>query len=379
MPGAPATRTAFNERQQMTLKTYGLIGCGMMGLEHVRNVNLLDGARVGAVYDPLPDNAARAAREAQGAVIAGSFDALVTHPGLDAFIIASPNFLHLGQLERIASLRPLPILCEKPLYTSPQDASRIAAFSKSYCQPVWVAMEYRYMPPIAALLAEAEAVTGGVRMLTVREHRFPFLRKFGNWNRFNENTGGTFVEKCCHFFDLMRLILGAEPVRVSASGGQAVNHKDERYDGRQPDIWDCGYALFDFDNGARAMLELCMFADGTKWNEEITAVGPAGKIECRVPGPHRFWADWPGGPPVPEISIFPRHPRNPQTREVPVDPILAKAGDHHGSTFHQHARFLNVVLGRAKPDVTLEDGAKAVAMGLAAQTAAIENRVVVLT
>jgi hypothetical protein len=51
-------------------------------------------------------------------------------------------------------------------------------------------------------------------MLSIREHRFPFLTKVGDWNRFSENTGGTMVEKCCHFFDLMRLITRSEAVRV---------------------------------------------------------------------------------------------------------------------------------------------------------------------
>jgi hypothetical protein len=72
--------------------------------------------------------------------------------------------------------------------------------------PIWVAMEYRYMPPIARFRELAEGGTGRHRMLTIREHRFPFLEKVGDWNRFNRNTGGTLVEKCCHFFDLMRLI-----------------------------------------------------------------------------------------------------------------------------------------------------------------------------
>lgn len=40
------------------------------------------------------------------------------------------------------------------------------------------------------------------------------------------------MEKCCHFFDLMRLFAGANPVRVMASGGVDVNHKDEIYDGK---------------------------------------------------------------------------------------------------------------------------------------------------
>lgn len=40
------------------------------------------------------------------------------------------------------------------------------------------------------------------------------------------------MEKCCHFFDLMRLFAGANPVRVMASGAIDVNHKDEIYDGK---------------------------------------------------------------------------------------------------------------------------------------------------
>lgn len=59
-----------------------------------------------------------------------------------------------------------------------------------------------------------------------------FFYKVNNWNRFNVNTGGTLVEKCCHFFDLMRLFAGANPVRVMASGAIDVNHKDEIYDGK---------------------------------------------------------------------------------------------------------------------------------------------------
>lgn len=40
------------------------------------------------------------------------------------------------------------------------------------------------------------------------------------------------MEKCCHFFDLMRLIVAANPVQVMASGAMDVNHKDEIYDGK---------------------------------------------------------------------------------------------------------------------------------------------------
>jgi len=214
--------------------------------------------------------------------------------------------------------------------------------------------------------------------LTIREHRFPFLPKIGDWNRFNANTGGTLVEKCCHFFDLMRLILKAEPVRVMASAGQTLNHRDELYDGKTPDIWDNGYVIVDFDSGARAMLELCMFAEGAEYQEQISALGPKGKIECFVPGPGRFWPAKLGPAPVPQLVISPRAPKGPILAEIPVDPALLAAGDHNGSTFYQHQRFNAVVRGQGHVEVTLADGAKAVAMGIAAQESALTGQVVAL-
>ncbi|NSX55435.1 Gfo/Idh/MocA family protein [Sulfitobacter algicola] len=365
-------RTAVN-----TIK-YGIIGCGMMGREHIQNIALLDGAKVSVVYDPVVDLAQSAADLAGGAAVMGTLDDLLAHDGLDALVIVSPNNLHVTQLQAIADKRPLPILCEKPLYTDPTDAPVLQAFGQTYPAPVWIAMEYRYMPPIAALLTEADQITGGIKMLTIREHRFPFLQKVGNWNRFNAQTGGTLVEKCCHFFDLMRLTLGSEPVRVMASAGQSVNHTNEVYDGQVPDIWDNGYVIVDFENGARAMLELCMFAEGSRYQEEISAVGPRGKIEALVPGPTRFWPEKLGAPPIPQLIVSPRSPKGPEVREIPVDPNLLEAGDHNGSTFYQHLRFLEVVRGQGRVEVTLDDGAKAVAMGLAAQQSAIEGRVVKL-
>ena len=82
------------------------------------------------------------------------------------------------------------------------------------------------------MLAEIQAGTvGQVQMAAIREHRFPFLVKVGDWNRFNRNTGGTLAEKCCHFFDLMNPLVDDRPVRVMARSAQDVNHLDERYDG----------------------------------------------------------------------------------------------------------------------------------------------------
>jgi len=356
---------------------YGLIGAGMMGHEHIRNIAIIAHAEVTAIYEPDPTIRQSALKEAPGAKAFDTIEDLVMCEDVNALLIASPNFLHARQLAEIASLRALPILCEKPLFTDPSDVSVIEGLRASYPAPIWVAMEYRYMPPVSAFIEAAPRTTGGIKMLTIREHRFPFLEKVGDWNRFNANTGGTLVEKCCHFFDLMRHILQDEPVRIMASGGQSVNHLGEYYEGQKSDIWDNAFVIVDFAQGARAMLDLCMFAEGSRYQEEISAVGPEGKIEVFVPGPARFWPDNEPAP-EPQLVLSPRHTKTRETQVIQIDPTLLRAGDHNGSTYYQHLKFTSVVLGQGSVEVGLNDGARAVEMGMAAQISAETGKAVSL-
>ena len=357
---------------------YGMIGCGMMGQEHLRNIALLDDAVVLSIFEPDHDMAQAALELAPTAELVPSLDALLDNDKLDCLVIVSPNFCHASQLQHIARRTSLPILVEKPLFTDPDDLADIIAFRDSYKAPVWVAMEYRYMPPMQQFLSEADSVTGGIKMLTILEHRFPFLTKVGNWNRFNKNSGGTFVEKCCHFFDLMRHIIGSDPIRVMASAGQDVNHLDEIYDGVPSDILDCGYVIVDFANGRRALLELSMYAEGSEFQEMVHALGPNGKIEVKLPGPARLWSGDKDKQPIPQIIKSPRVPCAPITIPCPIDETILDAGDHNGSTFHQHQRFLDVVRGKGDVEVSLDDGIWAVRMGMAAQESARTGQAVTL-
>jgi predicted dehydrogenase len=230
---------------------------------------------------------------------------------------------------------------------------------------VWVGMEYRYMAAVAALIDEVHQETPGrLRMLAIREHRFPFLTKVEDWNRFNRNTGGTLVEKCCHFFDLMNHITRQRPLRVYASGGQDVNHLDERYHGEVPDILDNAYTVVDFDGGARALLDLCMFAENSLNEVEITATGDKGKVEAFIPENALYVCRRDGSPHV--------------RRTFEVDPAVRQAGAHQGATYHEHLAFIAAIRSGAKPVVSVEDGALAVAVGAAAEQSVREQRAVEL-
>lgn len=340
---------------------YGIIGSGNMGQEHMRNLALIPDATVTAVADTDPGMRDKAA--ALGGPEVRAFDDprdLLAADVADALVIATPNHTHVDYL--LPALETgLPVMVEKPLCTTMEDCHRVIEAANGRAAPVWVAMEYRYMPPVTRLIEEVRAGTiGSLRMLAIREHRFPFLTKVGDWNRFARNTGGTMVEKCCHFFDLMRLIVDAEPVRVYASGAQDVNHLDERYDGETPDMVDNAYVVVDFAGGARALLDLCMFAEVSRDQEEIAAVGEKGKVEAGVPSSTLFIGD--------------RETGEQRTETIPVDPDVLAAGNHHGSTYFEHLAFRRAIADGTPPEVSLSDGLKAVAMGLAAERSIAERR-----
>ena len=81
-------------------------------------------------------------------------------------------------------------------------------------------------------------------------------------------------------------------------------------------------------------------------------------------------------PPISKIAISPRDKSGLKELEVPVDKKILEAGDHNGSTFYQHQKFILVVDGQMSPEVTLDDGIWAVRMGHAAQVSAETGKVI---
>ncbi len=343
---------------------YGIIGTGMMGIEHIHDLAHIADAEVVALADPSPNSLAQG-RSAVGHAVATYADhrQLLARDDLHAVVIVSPNHTHASILTD-ALATDLAVMVEKPLCTTVTDCLEVKCRADDRDAMTWVGLEYRFIPTVAQLLKQlATGVAGTVRMVSIREHRFPFLSKVDHWNRFTENTGGTLVEKCCHFFDMMRLVAGSNPVRVYASGGHDVNHLDEMYDGRRPDMLDNAFVIVDFANGVRGALDLSMFAEGGRHEQEITVVGDRAKLETAFPGDH--------------VVIGPRDQSGVRSVPAPFDaPYL---GFHGGSSYVEHVRFIDCLRNGRGPEVTVDDGLWSVAMGVAAHRSITESQPVLMT
>lgn len=350
---------------------YGIIGSGMMGGEHLLDIAHLDDAVAVALADPN-EQSLEWGRACAGHDVATYTNhlAMLERDDLDVVLVATPNHTHRSVLDDLWET-DLAILIEKPLCTTVADCLEVKRRAEGRDAMVWVGLEYRFIPTVTVLLEQLRSgACGDTRMVSIREHRFPFLPKVDNWNRFSANTGGTLVEKCCHFFDLMRLAANADPVRVYASGGQDVNHLDEVYDGRRADILDNAYVIIDFANGVRGALDLSMFAEGGRFEQELCVVGSTGKLEATVPGDTvwfgpRSGAGFGGGGGV--IAV-----------PAPMDPTVPYPEFHQGGSYVEHKAFLSALRAGRPAEVTVDDGLWSVAMGQAAHRSIDEGRPVMI-
>ncbi len=362
---------------------YGIIGCGSMGREHIENIRAMSPVMGGALVTAISDTQA-ASRSAALAMFDGAtpqvFDShldLMKSGLCDAVVLATPNFTHAAVLADLLTTE-LHILAEKPVVTRIEDGLPLLQQTKTRRAITWVAQEYRYMPPVAEMIRIAhEGGVGVLHQVAIREHREPFYAKVGDWNRFSANTGGTLVEKCCHYFNLMDYILKEKPTRVFASGGQRVNHLDEQYNGKTPDILDSAYVIVEYPSGARASLDLCMFAENSVDNEHVTIVGAEGKLESLLPsgilryGRREDWgrrAVW-GQPSGTAKGVAVRQIR---------DTNIKYLGQHFGASYIEHQKFAQAVRNGTPAEIPLEEGLRAVATGLAAHKSIDEGRVVAL-
>ena len=349
---------------QRSILRYGVIGVGMMGCEHIRNLLAIEDCEVVAYADLHEPSRRIAGSLVKTATSYLDYRAMLTTEKLDVVVIATPNHTHRRVLEDVLK-SGVDVLVEKPLCITADECLEVIAIEEQTRRPgrvVWVGLEYRFMAPTARLISEVKSGTcGDLKMISIREHRFPFLEKVDNWNRFSRNTGGTLVEKCCHFFDVMNLLADSKPVSVYASGAQDVNHLDEMYEGERSDILDNAFVIVDYENGVRAMLDLSMFAEGSKNEQEICVVGSGAKIEAMITDSIIRIGMRDGG-------------RNGVTEIVVQQPQGVVPGFHAGASFLEHRAMQRAIRDQQPSEVTLQDGLVSVAIGQAAHISITQHR-----
>ena len=342
-----------------------IIGTGTMGQEHMRVAALLGRARIHGIYDTrsLSMDTAEAnflPLQSQPLVRYNDLFSACNDPAADALLICTPNHTHFDVL-RTAMQSNKPIFLEKPMATELQDAAEIVRADEAYESFIQIGLQYRYKPQYLEAFREAldNRALGQIKTVSVSEYRPPFLDKVDQWNKFARLSGGTLVEKCCHYFDLINLLAEARPQRIYASGGQEVNFVDFERNGVKSDIDDHAFVAIDYANGVRASFTLNMFCPD--FAEELIVVGDAGRLKAEEY--HDIHRSGSGN-----ASLIIKLGENglSKTSDLTYPRAIEQSG-HHGSTYFEHIALMDRLEGKEVDSATPRQGMWAMVVASAAQ------------
>jgi myo-inositol 2-dehydrogenase/D-chiro-inositol 1-dehydrogenase len=194
---------------------FALLGCGRIGKIHAETIAKAAGAALESAYDPDPQ-ALRSVAERFGCRAAESAEAAMR--GADAVLIATPTPTHADLIEAAAKAGKA-ILCEKPIDLSLERVDACKAAIAGCDVPIQIGFNRRFDPGhraarkalLAGQIGQLEQV-----IITSRDPSPPPRSYLGV-------SGGIFRDMTIHDFDLARYMLSDEPVEVFATGSALVD------------------------------------------------------------------------------------------------------------------------------------------------------------
>jgi predicted dehydrogenase len=306
---------------------------------------------VSALFDPDTD----AMRHLEGVcrengddpTLYDSFDALVDAARFDAAVVASPNFAHCEHAGTLLE-RGVDTFCEKPIGLTLAEHDLLIEADDCSDALFYIGFNLR-THPVYAKIADlvAKGSIGNLGMVTSHNVRRPFPPGF----RYDaKQSGGTLLEKNCHDFDLYNWYIEADPVRTAAFGGQRVLSEGT-------DTLDHATVIAEYENGAKATLELSMFSPFTQERHRRYFLrGEDGVL--RTPDE----AD--------AIDVYDRTTASRIRTRAHVDSDDAV---HGGADYRQTVRFLQCLEGESTRPASPVDAKKAAAIAIGAQQSIDEN------
>ncbi len=221
----------------------GIVGGGIRGQLYAQALAGVEAVEVAGLCDPSPRARESAKRVFHGPVVENHRD--LYELGLDAAIIATPDFAHVAAAVDAAEAG-LALMIEKPLAMSSADAEVIAAAVAKADVSCLVAFENRWNPHFLKVrsLIESGALGRIVHVSGVLSNSYYVPQTMLSWSA--KSSPGWFLMP--HLLDLAMWLTGGEPEQVRASGTRGILAQ------RGIDTWDTIDALVNLSSGAVANL-----------------------------------------------------------------------------------------------------------------------------
>jgi len=325
------SRTAFSYQANSAVRL-GLLGCGNRGTAVATSFSNSTTAQVVALADIFPDklalgrthfdelNSSLGRQPIDSKLLfqgPHAFEQLVAAKDVDLIQISTPPFFHVQHLEAAVAAGKH-VYCEKPVGVDVKQTRQALEIAKRVkpTQSVDVGFQCRSAPPIAAIaqkiqagaLGKIAAVSGNYYAPASQEKIHPGASpdeyRLRNWLWYRALSGDILVEQNIHIIDLCNWLLGAHPLKATATGGRNIlTHAGDCWDNYQVDFTYPGGVHFSFastqfgDAGFNAGLALF----GAGGSATVPYSGPVQIVGAQpwvwqdsmntVPGPAKFAAN----------------------------------------------------------------------------------------
>lgn len=195
----------------MTELRIAILGSGYMGRTHAHCItNHVTRARLVAIAG---GRRAEGLAADYGAAFEPSYEALLARGDVDAVLIATPHADHCPQVIAAAKAGKQ-VLVEKPMATSVADCTAMI----EACERAGVRLEVIQTQRFRGAMWRtrkliADGAIGKVRMFEGRSLFTDYVVGSSPWAG-EDLHGGAFLDTGVHFFDLMRFLLGENPVSI---------------------------------------------------------------------------------------------------------------------------------------------------------------------
>ena len=206
----------MRERQGAPLRA-GVVGLGMMGRNHLRVWDAVEGVELVAVADPDPGALQRATL---GREVRGYDDAerMLVEEGLDLVSVVAPTSLHLPLT--LAALRSgANVLVEKPIAATREEAVAMIEAAEAAGRMLTVGHIERFNPAVRELRRRLAAGEIGRTFQITATRLGPFPARIRDV--------GVVVDLAPHDIDVMRYLVGSEPVRVYGEAARRIHTEHE--------------------------------------------------------------------------------------------------------------------------------------------------------
>lgn len=249
---------------------FAVLGCGKIGTRHAAKLKEVEGARLVAVCDVVPERADELARE-YACRSYHSIDELLKDQEADFVNVCTPSGLHAEHT--IAALNAgKHVLCEKPMAIKTADALRMVEAAKVQQRKLYVVKQNRYNPPVklvSRLLREGKLGRPLACVVNMFWNRDEDYYKNDSWRGTLALDGGTLYTQASHFVDLMLAFMGPPTMLAAFVGTQ--NHHIE--------VEDTGVIAVEFENGALGSFNYTTCVKSKNFEGSIFFIGTKSTIK----------------------------------------------------------------------------------------------------